>query len=90
MKIMYLLRLCGSRQDAEVEAHLGHAYVLDEGVIDLRREEIVCLHAVQVLQDLIALRFEELAPQHLDEDFVEKPNALLVTRLVKNFVVDRP
>ena len=73
-----------------MKTHLRHADVLYEGVIDLWREEIVRLDAAQVLQDLVALRCEELAPQHLHKNFVEEANTLLVARLVENLVVDWP
>ena len=79
-----------SGQDAEVEAHLRHADVLNEGVVDLGREEIVGLDSAQVLKDLVGFRGQELAPQHLDEHFIEEADALLVARLVENFVIDWP
>ena len=51
-----------SGQDAEVEAHLGHTDVLNEGVVYLRREEVVGLYPAQVLKYLIRFCGQEFAP----------------------------
>ena len=59
-------------------------------MVHLGREEVVSLNAAQVLQDLIGVGYEELAPKHLDKSLVEEADPLLVACLVEDFVVNRP